>query len=201
MAEALAPTIRTFQVFPDVPDPLQPLLEMAHNLWWVWQPDAVELFRRLDRRLWDEVHHNPVKLLGIIDQSKLEALPRDAAAEEADIFAAGICLGRRHGPREVINDKGVPGAIPVDWFMGRMGHEIDGDLQHAAIRQLALLDRLGFVGTANDGPEAIPQGLYHRAVIHPLREAEHPVQPTMRDGEQAIEGNRCMGENLDNFES
>ena len=59
------PTIRTFQVFPDVPAPLQPLLEMAQNLWWVWHPDAVELFRRLDRKLWDEVYHNPVKLLGI----------------------------------------------------------------------------------------------------------------------------------------
>ncbi len=41
-----APTIRTFQVFPDVPAPLQPLLEMAQNLWWVWHPDAAELFRR-----------------------------------------------------------------------------------------------------------------------------------------------------------
>ena len=28
-------------------------------------------FRRLDRDLWEEVHHNPVKLLGIIDQKKL----------------------------------------------------------------------------------------------------------------------------------
>ena len=77
MAEALAPTIRTFQVFPDVPAPLAPLLEMAHNLWWVWQPDAVELFRRLDRKLWDEVYHNPVKLLGSIDQGKLAAAATD----------------------------------------------------------------------------------------------------------------------------
>ena len=66
MAAAVpTPNIRTFQVFPDVPPPLQPLLEMANNLWWVWHPDAVELFRRLDRKLWDEVYHNPVKLLGI----------------------------------------------------------------------------------------------------------------------------------------
>ncbi len=67
----LTPNIKAFQVFPDVPAPLQPLLEMANNLWWVWHPDAVELFRRLDRDLWVEVHHNPVKLLGIIDQKKL----------------------------------------------------------------------------------------------------------------------------------
>ena len=64
----VAPNIRTFQVFPDVPEPLQPLLDLSRNLWWVWHPDAVELFRRLDRQLWEEVYHNPVKLLGSIEQ-------------------------------------------------------------------------------------------------------------------------------------
>src|SRR5256885_11574462 len=77
MADATGPTIRTFQVFPDVPPQLQPLLELAHNLWWVWHPDAVELFRRLDRRLWDEVCHNPVNLLGTISQTKLQAAAQD----------------------------------------------------------------------------------------------------------------------------
>jgi starch phosphorylase len=65
------PNLKTFQVFPELPAQLQPLLEMANNLWWVWHPDAMELFRRLDRDLWEEVYHNPVKLLGIIDQKKL----------------------------------------------------------------------------------------------------------------------------------
>src|SRR3954447_14156330 len=77
MADTLAPTIRTFQVFPDLPEPLEPLLKLAHNLWWVWQPDAVELFRRLDRKLWEEVYHNPVKLLGVIDQTKLASAAQD----------------------------------------------------------------------------------------------------------------------------
>jgi starch phosphorylase len=77
MADGIAPTIRTFQVFPDLPAPLQPLLELARNLWWVWQPDAVELFRRLDRKLWEDVYHNPLKLLGVIAQSKLVAAADD----------------------------------------------------------------------------------------------------------------------------
>jgi len=74
----ITPSVRTFQVFPDVPASLQPLLEMAHNLWWVWNPEAVDLFRRLDRELWEAVYHNPVKLLGMIQQEKLAA----AAADE-----------------------------------------------------------------------------------------------------------------------
>ncbi|MGE5609634.1 MAG: DUF3417 domain-containing protein, partial [Bacillota bacterium] len=73
----ISPTIRTFQVFPDVPEPLAPLLELAHNMWWVWQPDAVELFWRLDRQLWEDVHHNPMKLLGTIEQSRLRAAAQD----------------------------------------------------------------------------------------------------------------------------
>src|SRR5260370_7551851 len=81
MADFASPTIRTFQVFPDLPEPLKPLNELAHNIWWMWHPDGVELFRRLDRKLWDEVYHNPVKMLGAIDQETL--LP--AAKGEGDL--------------------------------------------------------------------------------------------------------------------
>jgi glycogen phosphorylase len=77
MADLVTPSVRTFQVFPNVPEPLTPLLELANNLWWVWHPDAVELFRRLDRELWHDVYHNPVKLLGIIDQKKLATAAND----------------------------------------------------------------------------------------------------------------------------
>ncbi|HZZ43596.1 MAG TPA: alpha-glucan family phosphorylase [Tepidisphaeraceae bacterium] len=76
MAELPIPKV-TYQVFPDVPAPLQNLMDLATNFWWVWHPDAVELFRRLDRDLWESVYHNPVKLLGTIDQDKLAAAAKD----------------------------------------------------------------------------------------------------------------------------
>ena len=77
MAVLPTPNIRTFEVLPDVPEPLQPLVELSHNLWWVWNYDAVELFRRLDRDLWQTVYHNPVKLLGTISQEKLANAAKD----------------------------------------------------------------------------------------------------------------------------
>ena len=80
MGDVVIPSIRTFQVFPDLPQPLQPLLELAQNLWWVWQPDAVELFRRLDRKLWEDVYHNPVKLLGAIVAGQAGQLPPTTTA-------------------------------------------------------------------------------------------------------------------------
>ncbi len=77
MADFAPPQIRTFQVFPDIPPKLQPLMELAQNLWWVWHPDAVELFRRLDRELWEKAYHNPIKLLGSMPQERLRELAED----------------------------------------------------------------------------------------------------------------------------
>jgi starch phosphorylase len=77
MADVSLPTIRMFQVSPDVPPALAPLMELARNLWWVWHPDAVELFRRLDRKLWEDVYHNPVKMLGLISQDRLAKFAQD----------------------------------------------------------------------------------------------------------------------------
>jgi len=69
--------IRSFEVVPSLPDKLKPLLDLAYNLWWSWHPEAVELFVRLDRKLWRESHHNPVRMLGSIDQEILETAAKD----------------------------------------------------------------------------------------------------------------------------
>jgi starch phosphorylase len=77
MSDYAIPSVRTFQVFPDLPEKLLPVLEMARNFWWVWNPDAVDMFRRLDRKLWEDVYHNPIKLLGQISQARLAEIIED----------------------------------------------------------------------------------------------------------------------------
>ena len=69
--------IHTFRVVPSLPKALEPLHNLAHNLWWTWRPEAVELFRRLDRDLWRRTGHNPVQMLTLIDQGKLERAAAD----------------------------------------------------------------------------------------------------------------------------
>ncbi len=69
--------LRTFNVEPALPDVLQPLHELAYNLWWCWNGDAQDLFRRLDASLWEQVYHNPVAMLGRIDQGRLAAAAAD----------------------------------------------------------------------------------------------------------------------------
>jgi len=71
--------IRTFTVVPALPSGLQCLREIAYNLHWAWERETIDLFRRLDRDLWEATYHNPVQMLGSIAQSQLEAVEEDDA--------------------------------------------------------------------------------------------------------------------------
>jgi len=67
----------TFLIKAALPDELLPLNELAYNLHWSWDFEAIQLFRRLDRDLWLETNHNPVKMLGKIKQDKLSQALND----------------------------------------------------------------------------------------------------------------------------
>ncbi len=70
-------SIRTFNVRPSLPSPLQPLVRLACNLRWSWDHAEIDLFRRLDRDLWEACNRNPVLVLGSVQQSVLEAAAKD----------------------------------------------------------------------------------------------------------------------------
>ena len=67
----------SFSVAPRVPDRLQPLFHIAMNLWWSWDPEAIDLFRHLDRMLWERCYGNPVRMLGMVSQDRLAELAAD----------------------------------------------------------------------------------------------------------------------------
>ncbi|MGC9467228.1 MAG: alpha-glucan family phosphorylase [Anaerolineae bacterium] len=69
--------IRTFSIIPLLPEPLEPLRHIAYNLRWAWKHDMIELFLRMDADLWEETNHNPVRMLGMIEQERLEKLASD----------------------------------------------------------------------------------------------------------------------------
>jgi starch phosphorylase len=71
--------IRTFTIVPRLPVQLSRLRELAYNLNWAWNHDTIELFRRLDSDLWEASGHNPVRMLGRIEQPRLE----EAAADDS----------------------------------------------------------------------------------------------------------------------
>jgi starch phosphorylase len=66
-------------VLPSIPPALARLRELAFNLRWSWDNNTIDLFRRLERDLWETTGHNPVAMLGALPQSILDA----AAADES----------------------------------------------------------------------------------------------------------------------
>ena len=70
-------TVRIFTVVPELPPRLEGLRKLAYNLWWTWHPEAIELFQRLDRNLWELCYHNPVLMLGRLEQKTLDTLAED----------------------------------------------------------------------------------------------------------------------------
>ncbi|KQC12134.1 MAG: hypothetical protein APR54_10010 [Candidatus Cloacimonas sp. SDB] len=57
-----------------LPAELAPLNELSQNLWSTWDMDAYRLFSRIDPNLFRKYQHNPVKLLQVISQTRLEEL-------------------------------------------------------------------------------------------------------------------------------
>jgi glycogen phosphorylase len=73
------PTFHTYNVLPTLPVALEPLREVSSNLWWTWEPSARRLFRHLDPDLWNRTNHNPVRMLQLSRQARLEELAQDKA--------------------------------------------------------------------------------------------------------------------------
>ena len=67
----------TFNVIPKLPASLEPLRELAYNMWWSWEPTARRLFRELDIELWEHTNHNPVRVLQLCRQSRLVEVGSD----------------------------------------------------------------------------------------------------------------------------
>jgi len=55
-----------------VPQKLIRLKDIANNLWWSWNSDAIDLYREIDLALWEKLNKNPVRFLQEVSQKKLE---------------------------------------------------------------------------------------------------------------------------------
>jgi starch phosphorylase len=71
------PTFQIYNVIPSLPATLEPLREITLNLWWTWEPSARRLFRHLDPDLWNRTNHNPVRMLQLSRQARLEDVSQD----------------------------------------------------------------------------------------------------------------------------
>ena len=61
-------------VLPQLPERIARLHELSNNIYWTWKPEARRLFQALDRDLWDELNHSPMKMLRDVSQDSLDSI-------------------------------------------------------------------------------------------------------------------------------
>ena len=101
----LSTTLHRFTVVPSLPKELAGLQRIACNLWWSWEPEAIALFQRLDPELWRLTRHNPMEMLGSLQQATFEGLMADEGfmshlsqvEERLDDYLASRTWYQRHG--------------------------------------------------------------------------------------------------------
>ena len=79
---ANAPQWKEVTIKSTLPTELKCLDELAHNMWWAWNYEARDMWKSLDKDLYEEVGHNPVMLLDRLSYERKEAIVKDKAIME-----------------------------------------------------------------------------------------------------------------------
>ena len=71
--------VSKFTIVPSLPPRISRLRDLAHNLWWSWESEAIDLLRQIDIDVWGDprVYHNPIKVLSMVPQKRLKELAED----------------------------------------------------------------------------------------------------------------------------
>jgi|WetSurMetagenome_2_1015567.scaffolds.fasta_scaffold00006_107 glycogen phosphorylase/synthase len=108
------PVWKDIYVQSHVPDKLASLKDLANNLWWSWNTEAEQLFKRMDPSLWEEVKHNPKLLIEKIDYKRMLVL------EDDEEFIADLDSVNKEF-REYINRPDDPDMPTIGYFSMEFG--------------------------------------------------------------------------------
>lgn len=72
------PVWKDIHVHAELPAQLQPLEEMTHNLWWVWNEEVKAIFETLDPEEWEQSEKNPVILMQNLQSDITENVVKNA---------------------------------------------------------------------------------------------------------------------------
>jgi starch phosphorylase len=175
-----------------LPEGLVRLQELAHNLWWSWQPEARRLFETVDPTLWRLTSHNPVKLLLDLKPERLHALSEDPAfvrqysavlkAYDEYLNSTTTWVAGRHpqlAGRSIAYfsaEFGLHNSIPI--YSGGLGILAGDHCKEASDLGVPLLG-LGFM---------YPQGYFHQRITpdgwqvpeyQPFNRLESPIRPAL----------------------
>jgi starch phosphorylase len=134
--------LRSFTVQPRLPGRLSPLNALAMNLRWSWDDRTQDLFRWVEPDAWEATGHDPIRLLGMVDHRRLDALAADRAFLS---FMAEV-----HGDlrRDLEADR---------WFQGHQGQSGPGSGVAGQSGEPSALRSVAYFSPEFGIAEALPQ--------------------------------------------
>ena len=91
-------------VHANLPENLRKLQELAYNLWWVWNSDAKNVFRSVDREAWHRAQSNPIMMLNYISYERMTELCND----QSFLMELGRAYAEYRAYMDVPKDKTKP---------------------------------------------------------------------------------------------
>jgi starch phosphorylase len=194
--------LSTYHVTPPVfslPKQLAELGELAYNLWWSWNPEALRLFRRIDPVLWERVGHNPVRFLQQVARKNLNAAAQDSTYLESyrrvlaafnEYIDADKTWARSAHP--ALNGRpiayfstefGLHEALPM--YAGGLGVLSGDHLKEASDLGLPLV-AVGFLYRQGYFRQHITEDGWQEAINENLNLAESAILPVLDENKQPI---------------
>lgn len=64
-------------IVPSLPEPLTPLWDLGHNLWWTWSKETIRTLYQIDPKTWTESQRDPLRFWASLRPDQLNALIDD----------------------------------------------------------------------------------------------------------------------------
>ncbi len=128
VASSAHPHLRPFSVVARLPKSIMRLRELANNMWWCWQPEAVSLFRELGHNDWERTGYNPIRMIEEADPAHLESLAQNStylAKYQQVMTDFDAYMNAPTSPaKSIANEHGIDTSHPIAYFSTEYGiHE------------------------------------------------------------------------------
>lgn len=186
-------------LFTPIPMRIDRLRDIAYNYWWAWNPNATDLFNRIDSQLWESIYHNPVQFLRNVRQRNLIAAtqnPAWLADYDAVVVAFDTYMNRKDTwfKRTYPTQKstiayfsaefGLHESLPI--YSGGLGILAGDHIKEASDLDLPLV-AVGFIYPQGYFRQRLDHSGWQEAVYSKMSFADIPARPALTpDGNEVV---------------
>jgi starch phosphorylase len=186
-------------LFTPIPARINRLRDIAYNYWWAWNPNATDLFNRIDSQLWESIYHNPVQFLRNVRQRNLIAAannPTWLADYDAVVIAFDAYMNRkdtwfkRTYPTEKSTiayfsaEFGLHESLPI--YSGGLGILAGDHIKEASDLDLPLV-AVGFIYPQGYFRQRLDHSGWQEALYSKMSFADIPARPALTpDGNEVV---------------